>query len=304
VVDLTQTFEDAGNKILTYDIIANESFISWEGTVQVARLYTHPFVKSILENFLLPFKEYLGYVGNVSSVSLDNPNVFEWMVLKRFQELFVTAQNPKDVLPLFFDTAVFGSLCELSFSSKIRHIPKITKKGKRPADLDSETARPDDWHTLMSQVDKLPNICLKPRSKSASSDALLIAGANSKKGRVTVTVGLAVKNFGKTTFTNIQLQKECDLFNRMFEGTDCEKRINVLFICCTNYHQDIVPQFAKGKLFQVYNCDTFKYINEVVLLNLTSAQNRASFFHAGSLSICVENIVGKSEVEMDNKIIA
>ena len=86
-VDLTQQFEDPGKKSITYDIIANNSFISWEGTVLNAQLYTHPFVKSILENFLLPFKEYLGYLGNVCRVSLDYPNVFEWMFLKRFQEI-------------------------------------------------------------------------------------------------------------------------------------------------------------------------------------------------------------------------
>ena len=91
-----------------------------------AKLYTHPFVKTILENFVLPFKEYLGYVGNVSRVSVDYPNVFEWMFLKRFQELFSSHQQPSKIHPLFFDTPVFGSLSGLSFSIVTRQIPKIT----------------------------------------------------------------------------------------------------------------------------------------------------------------------------------
>ena len=133
-------------------------------------------------------------------------------------------QQPKNIHPLFFSTKVFGSLCELSFSSVTQQIPKITKTGKRPADLDSETAHPEDWPTLMTLVDELSDICLKPCSKSASSDAFLIAGAKLKKELVKVTVGLAVKNFHSKKISSKDLEMECYLFNRMFDGIDCHKR--------------------------------------------------------------------------------
>ena len=296
-VNLTQEFKDPGGKSVTYDIIANNSFISWDGTVLNAKLYTHPFVKSILENLLLPFKEYLKYVGNVSRVSVDYSNVFEWMFLKRFQELFLTKGKPKEVLVDFFDTPVFGSLSALSFSVKTQQIPKITTKGNRSANLESETAHPDDWHSLMPLVDELSNICLKPRSKSASSDAFLITKTIFMGEPFKVTVGLAVKNFGPTEFTSMHLKKECDNFNKMFDGTDCHGRKNILFICCTKYHGEISSQF-RGKLFYVCSFEAFKNIHEVVVLNLTTVQNRACFFDVkGTLSEFVENVVQKSEVE-------
>lgn len=155
-VDLTQTF---GKKLISYDIIAHFSYISWEGTVLSAKLYTYPFVKSILENFLLPFKEYIGYFGIFPRVSVDYPKVFEWMLLKRFQELFSTEQQPSKI-PLLFATQPFGSLCELKFSSENRQFPKITKTGNRLADLNSVTAHHQDWRRLMTFVDALPDICL------------------------------------------------------------------------------------------------------------------------------------------------
>ena len=57
-VDFTQTFKDAGKKFITYDIIANDSFISWKGIVLSARLYTHPFVKRNMENDIVPQKHW------------------------------------------------------------------------------------------------------------------------------------------------------------------------------------------------------------------------------------------------------
>jgi hypothetical protein len=187
-IDLTRKYVDFGKKELTYAIIANNSFISWEGTIVNAKLYTHPFIKSFLENILLPLQDYLKQVGNASRVSLDYPTVFEWMFLKRFQEIFSKNQQPSKVQPLFFNTPVFGSLCGLAFSSTTRLIPKITKNGNQTADLDSETAHPNNWQSLIRQIDELSDVCLKPRSKSASSDAFLISEATSKNEMVKVTV--------------------------------------------------------------------------------------------------------------------
>lgn len=291
---------DFGKKELTYAIIANNSFISWEGTIVNAKLYTHPFIKSFLENILLPLQDYLKQVGNASRVSLDYPTVFEWMFLKRFQEIFSKNQQPSKVQPLFFNTPVFGSLCGLAFSSTTRLIPKITKNGNQTADLDSETAHPNNWQSLIRQIDELSDVCLKPRSKSASSDAFLISEATSKNEMVKVTVGLAVKNFNSAKFTTTHLEKECDLFNRMFDGTDCQRRRNILFICCTNYHKDISSQF-RDKLFHVFNCALFENIHEVVLLDLTNDHNRCRFFDVNdSLLECVENVVRQSEVELND----
>ena len=247
-VNLTKTASDAGDRELFYDIIASQVFISWEGTVESARLYTHPFVRNTLENYLRPLKEYLGFVGNVSKVSVDYPNVFEWICLKRFQEIFSAPQQPNKILPLFFQTVVFGNLNGLSFSNQTRPIPKITSGGSG-FDLDKETCNPKDWHILMQKIDKLGSICLKPLAKSASSDAFLISEAELNKRSFKVTVGLAVKNYGGTELNHANILKECEYFNRIFDGTDCQKRRNFLFICCTKYHKDIFSKFNGENCF-------------------------------------------------------
>ena len=299
LVNLTKTKSDAGDRELFYDVIASQVFISWEGTVESARLYTHPFVRNTLENYLRPLKEYLGFVGNVSKVSVDYPNVFEWICLKRFQEIFSAPQQPNKILPLFFQTVVFGNLNGLSFSNQTRPIPKITSGGSG-LDLDKETCNPKDWHILMQKIDKLGSICLKPLAKSASSDAFLISEAELNKTSFKVTVGLAVKNYGGTELNHSNILKECDYFNRMFDGTDCKKRRNFLFICCTKYHNDIFSKF-NGKLFYSYVDENFPNIHEVIILDLTTPENRASFFDTGYGVI--ETIILKPEVELDHHIV-
>ena len=151
----------------------------------------------------------------------------------------------------------------------------------------------------MQNIDKFGSICLKPLAKSASSDAFLISEAQLNKNSFKITVGLAVKNYGRTEITHKNILQECELFNRMFDGTDCQKRRNILFICCTNYHKDIVSNFY-GKLFQVYSDDQFPNIHEVIILDLTTPQNRSRFFDSGDLATSIEYVISKSEVELSD----
>ena len=57
-IDLTTTVEamtkDQQYKVVTLEIIANESFISWEGTITAAKLYIRPSVRDYLHLFLYP----------------------------------------------------------------------------------------------------------------------------------------------------------------------------------------------------------------------------------------------------------
>ncbi|KAJ3229604.1 hypothetical protein HDU81_005237, partial [Chytriomyces hyalinus] len=191
LVDLTATILDPGRKMVTRDNIATNSFFAWEGTLLEARLYVHPIVKAFMESYVLPFREYLKHVGNVTRVSIDYPNVFEWMFLRRFQEIF--SQEPKDprlALPAFFGTPKFGNYKSVSFSTFVRPIPKITNAGSASASLDSNTGHPDCWPQLLNLISVGP-ICLKPLSKSASSDGFLIGTAISGVESVVLTVGLA-----------------------------------------------------------------------------------------------------------------
>ncbi|KAI8819272.1 hypothetical protein BJ741DRAFT_585176 [Chytriomyces cf. hyalinus JEL632] len=219
-IDLTEPIDDAGKKRVTLDNIASNSFIAWEGTVLEAKLYLHPTVKMYMENYFMPFREYLKRIGNMTRVSIDFPTVFEWMFLKRFQEIFFQAPNePRLALPAFFGTPKFGNYTSVSFSKSVRPIPKITSAGSASASLDSDTARPAAWPSLLDSIGPGP-ICLKPLSKSASSDAFLIGSAKFGAESFVLTVGLAVKNYVTTAFSWSHLSRECFVFNRMFEGAN------------------------------------------------------------------------------------
>jgi hypothetical protein len=131
-------------------------------------------------------------IGNIESVSVNYPNALEWLFLKRFQELFAHPQRPRDIHPSFFDTPVFGSCDGVSFSDITQIVPKISENGDRAPNLDSPTAQPSKWNKLLSLIDPLGRICLKPRDKSSSSEAYLITDAKFMGGRYKLTVGLCV----------------------------------------------------------------------------------------------------------------
>ncbi|KAJ3342971.1 hypothetical protein HDU83_005867 [Entophlyctis luteolus] len=278
-VDLAETIADPGGKTVTLDNIATNSFFGWEGTLMKARLYVHPIVKEYVENYVLPFREYLKHIGNVAGESIDYPNVFEWMFLRRFQEIF--SKEPKDprlVLPAFFGTAKFGNYKSVSFSGFVRPIPKITNASSASASLDSNTVHP-------------------PLSKSASCDGFLMGTAICGVESVLLTVGLAIKNYRTTEFSWSHLSRECSVFNRMFEGTDCTGRRNILFICCTHYSSEVMSKFNREWFF-VHNSNSYPNIDEIILLNLCDKNLRQRFFDVGNgLSAVVESVVKKAEVE-------
>ncbi|KAI9329884.1 hypothetical protein BDR26DRAFT_1011589 [Obelidium mucronatum] len=299
-VDLSKMIKDAGGKSTPRENIATNSFFAWEGTLEKARLYVHPIVKALLENYVLPFRVYLQHVGNTNRVSIDHANVFEWMFLKRFQEIFTEPKNPSLVLPAFFNSPKFGGYKSVSFSSLVRRIPKITSAGSKTPELDSSTAHPDCWRMLLDSLDSGP-ICLKPLAKSASSDAILIGSATDQFESIVLTVGLAVKNYGSTAFSLTDLLRECFLFDRMFNGTTRKGR-NVLFICCTHYVPTIMEEFKMGNSF-AYQNDDYPNIDEVVVLNLSDEDLRQEFFgleKGSKLSGFVENVVKKAEVEYED----
>jgi hypothetical protein len=299
-VDLTQFFSDEGGMSVPYDIIATESFISWEGSMEQATLFAHPIIMTTLENYMMPFQDYIETVGKCPQVSVDYPNVFEWMSLKRFQELFSSPGRPRLLLPDFFGTSLFGSYDSVAFSQDVRRFPKITIRGGWEASLDAKTAHPDIWGFLLDLIGPDP-ICLKPQSQSASSDALLIGRATIGQRQFILTVGLASKNYLLTGFSPQNLDSECLLFNRMFANVDCSERHNILFICCTNYSAALSSMF-RGKLFYVHKSSKYAFINEIILLNLSTKENRAKFFGVqGDSSNYVQLIVETDEVEFHQK---
>jgi len=184
-------------KMVSYDIIANNAFISWSGKLEEANLFAPPTVIDFLLRSVYPLRDYLTKILTLQ-VSVDYPLVFEWMFIKRFIELFSGGEwTPKTLLPSFFDTPLFGNAV-FNLKGEIISSPKITDRGSVAAQLDSKTAHPSMWSTLIAQLIYDDSICLKPLPKSASSDALFFANMDNAKK---LTLGLAVKNYKTTKFS-------------------------------------------------------------------------------------------------------
>ena len=172
----------------------------------------------------------------------------------------------------------------------------ITNKSKQDVRItfDNKTMHPLKWTELTSKMqDKIP-MCFKPRPKSASPDSLLLTISGTKL----LTIGLAVKNFNHSLFSNSHLNDECEKFNRIFTKKD--NNINILIVCATKYSESF-PLMNKGQRQCPSIGDKFQYISEVILLDLSKG-NIAEFFNLkeddGLLTI-VNDLIEKHEPELN-----
>ncbi|KAH9120727.1 hypothetical protein AeMF1_007232 [Aphanomyces euteiches] len=164
--------------------------------------------------------------------------------------------------------------------------------------LHSPSASPEPLKTLQEMTTSLSDVCLKTLSKSAWSGGLFVTSATFRDGQVKVVCGLAMKNGTKAPVTEDHLSKECDVFNRMLSGIDSVGYLRILFVCCTSYSEDMSAKL-KGKSHFVSECkNSFPNIDEAILLNLETPQQRAVFFGVDDdLAAIVERVVCKAEVE-------
>ncbi|KAG9414685.1 hypothetical protein AC1031_008090 [Aphanomyces cochlioides] len=295
-INMLQIVDDSGGRGVPRDFIAHRFYVYWEGTAQAAQVYIQPLVKSYMEGWLLPFSEYIQRIGNSLEGSVDYPNTLEWIFIKRFQEALSTKSQPRLAMPDFFDTPIFGSCEDVAFSMSTRPMRTIDSNENIFLDLHSPTASLERLTTLQEMTTSLRDVCLKTLSKSAWSGGLFVTKATFRDDEVKVVCGLAVKN--DTTVTDDHLSKQCDIFNRMLSGIDSVGYLRILFVCCTSYSEDISAKF-KGKSHFVYECKkSFPNIDEAILLNLETPQQRAAFFGVDDdLAAIVEGVVRKAEVE-------
>ncbi|KAL4125544.1 hypothetical protein PRIC2_009126 [Phytophthora ramorum] len=186
-------------------------------------------------------------------------------------------------------------------------MPKITKSGNKSPTLATATAHPDHLDSFMAEIDNLViderRVNLKPFSKSASPDILLVTKVHNKP----LTVGLVVKQCIRTEVKRTTVEDECDQFNRMFESK--EGRLNVLVVCATVYSAELNKKFeAEDRPVSkstIYPSGAFKQIDEVILLNFSTPENRAEFFGTqgeDTLMHVLESAIEKVPVQYINHV--
>lgn len=293
--NLSQVIIGSGRR-LTYDIIASNLSLSWEGEMEKAILYAPPFLVEFLRQAFLPLQAYLTKIKSITKVSINYPTVFEWMIIKRFQEMFSKSCRAKAASD-FFNTLFFGKL-SFALSSEFRAMPKVTENGNRSAGLDSLTAHPDCLGGLLVELDQYASICAKPLPQSSSSDALFVTNVSESEQRL--SLGIAIKNLSSAGFSNEQLMNECTLFERMFVETVEKTRINVLIVCATKYSQELSSRFGDKKVFFFTDKKKYPHVDEIVVLNLSTRENRTRFFGLPGdhdLGNTIESVIGKVEME-------
>ncbi|KAL3668026.1 hypothetical protein V7S43_006897 [Phytophthora oleae] len=126
-----------------------------------------------------------------------------------------------------------------------------------------------------------------------------------------LTVGLAVRIYTGGTFGETELKDELELFDRMFDTSESDNRLNVLIVCSTNYSAGLKTEFeatdVEGQKIVSnsagHSIDGFHNIHEIILLNLSTPEQRAKFFaiQDEAHQKALENIIEKAQVQVDNK---
>jgi hypothetical protein len=295
-IDLSRCASVQG-KSISYDEIAANALISWDGSINEATVYALPCVQAFLTSLLLPLNTFLADLSKrPSSIPLNYPDAFELLLMKRFQEIFSTERIAKDALAGFFNTEQFGNT-KLSLPSDFRPGPKITKIGQKHPTLTSKTADPDAWPRLLAEIDTHDSICLKPASQSVSPNIIFAAKGWLDSKSIRVRILIAAKNYQSTEMTEAGIEAEVLKADQMFRSTSHGqsfdgKALNVLFICSTNYGETVRDRFVGAK------CQFFKkgIIDEVVVLDLTTKECRALFFGVSDgewESRTIEDIISK-----------
>jgi hypothetical protein len=295
VIDLRQesTSQGRGTPLET---IANNVLIAWEGTLEAAQLVASPTIIEFMAINYLSFREFLKMINRLLEGPVNFPEALEIMVMKRFQEMFAVPSSPKDVLPSFFDSTKFGQFENLVFCDIVLRMGKVTSsastRGSRLQDL---TVNVEAWPSLLAEMDTFTSLCLKPLPLSASSDLIFAGDVSFGSNIMRFTAGIAVKNYKTSEAGPTLIEEECSKFNAMFKGSKSDDRLNVLIFCSTNYGSETIKQFGNQNFF-VPATEKYPFIDEVIVLDLSTTAKRAIFFGLAPgdvLNECIDRIIAK-----------
>ncbi len=270
--------------------------MTWEGTLNSARLEVSAEAIELIAAYFSPFKEYLNLIVRSLALSLDFAYIFEVILMKRFQEMFQEAGRPSEVLPNFFDTAFFGSCQDLLISDHARPMPQI-RCGRSGRGLEDTHIDNKAWPFRLENMEQHNSIYIKPPLRAASSDVLFVGNVHINQSFFRYAFRLTARNFAKTPCTIGDIRNECDKFDAIFKNSDKnENHLNILIICATEYEVGLQARFGGKKFFTLHDISPWKYIDEVILLDLTSWENRAQFFgfdHEDPLKAAIEGVISK-----------
>jgi hypothetical protein len=283
-------------KVTPLGNIVNNALMAWDGAFTAARLSVSPDTIQLIATYFSSLKDYLTLIIRSLKLSLDFADIFEVMLMKRFQELFQEARRPSEALPDFFDTQVLGCFKDLRLAETARPMLNIISRGSGSR-LQDATVNNNLWPVLLKEMDQYDSLCLKPRLRSGSSDVLFFGNVKRYRKIRRFSIGIAGKNFNETTMANLNdINKECAKFNVMFEGSETVHRLNILIFCATNYGPGLQTEFGNRHFFTLNYISAWPNIDEVVVLDLSSREKRSQFFGFSTedpLCEAIEGVISK-----------
>ncbi|TMW57766.1 hypothetical protein Poli38472_014369 [Pythium oligandrum] len=261
IIDLSRAemLEDDKWVDISYGEVMRHCHLLWEGTLIEASVFAHPVVEDAIMNVVLPLNLYALRVCEMAPRrTLSYAMAFQWMCVKRLQDLIDQLLVPRVASPLFFE------LEKRECKSMIVK-PRV------------EWALPD---ALM--MTRMP-----ASEEKADSKFDVFGGPNERstkrqrKEMETLTVGLLTRK----AIDNLDMVEGCRKFHELFVSLDAKTRrefgrmTNVLIVCATAYSDDLPSFSSKDDGFVSMDvppeCGN---VTEVLLLNLTMNEKRDQFF--------------------------
>ncbi|TMW57764.1 hypothetical protein Poli38472_014367 [Pythium oligandrum] len=228
--------------------------------------------------------------------TLSYATAFQWMCVKRLQELFDRLLIPHVASPMLFgETTVFGRYTEgVELPGQVDCLPEEVCHWRHPLSW----PRLMEWMNEEVEKRECKSVIVKPRVEWALPDVLMMnrmpisddevdtdsvepSAKRQKMEMATLTIGLLARK----AVDKAEMMERCRHFHELFVSLDAKTRrefgrmTNVLTVCATAYSDDL-PSFRSSddgfvSMDVPPECGN---VSEVLLLNLTKEKKRAEFF--------------------------
>ena len=252
----------------------------------------------MLEALMSPSNEFLLSVLQIPThVPIDFPHAFELLVMRGFTEWFPETANfdhkqgiASSFNHFFGDIEWLTDFSDFFCSRNILKFPKVTNQSSNINDTQTiAPARVSKVIKRMIREGSSQNFWLLPAPMSSSPDLIHVSGIGSD----TKMIMIAVKNYA-----NSSRMSDCDIRKEILKAEKIVMKNAhcILYIASTQYTGQINSRFKNGSF--VFMDDSNKPIRKVIVLDLTTPDNRARFFHVQTTEARrgLETIIGKTKI--------
>jgi len=232
-------------------------------------------IQLVLEVLLSPLIDFLLSVSRMKDcVPVNFSQAMEIVVAKSFMEWFPETDRNATGIQAMFGSTKLAQWSGLFCGRSIKTFPKVTSASSGSSET-APTIHPKNVSGTIGafmEENEGGDCWLIPAQMSSSPDLIHVSVCNSEKRIVLV----AVKNY-----SNSSKLSESGIAEEIKKAVPMVPKgcHAVLVIAATQYTQDIQKRFENGNSVFVLDKIPHKGIEEVIVLDLTTKEKRATFFH-------------------------